>query len=64
MMYSAQNIDTKKFIEALKDSREFQLNQCHIKCAEAWAFFSGYDACVENVMSMFQCSNYEKEDGE
>lgn len=38
-MYTAQNIDTKKFIEALKDSREFQMNQCNLKCAEARAFF-------------------------
>lgn len=62
-MYTAQNIDTKKFIEALKDSREFQRNQFNLKCEAARAFFSGYAACVEDVMSMFQCSNYEKEAG-
>lgn len=64
MMYTAQNIDTKKFIEALKDSREFQLNQYKIKSAEARAFFSGYVACAEDFMRMLQCSNYEKEAGE
>ena len=63
-MYTAQNIDTKKFIEALKASRDFQRNQFNLKCEAARAFFSGYAACVEDVMSMFQCSNYEKEEGE
>lgn len=63
-MYTAQNIDTKKIIEALKDSPEFQRNQFNRKCEAARAFFLGYAACVEDFMSMFHCSNYEKEKGE
>ena len=63
-MYTAKNVDVTRFIEALRDSRDYQLNQYNLKCAEAKAFFNGYDACVEDVMGMFHCSNYEVREGE
>lgn len=60
MDYTPENIDIAAFEEALKQSREFQRTGLYRKVDAERAFFEGYSKCVDEVISMLHCSNYEK----
>ena len=65
MEYTPKNINIPAFEEALKQSREFRRTECYRKVDAERAFFDGYAMCVDDVISMPHCSNYEKrEDNE
>lgn len=64
MEYTPENIDIPAFEEALKDSREFHRTELYRKFDAARAFYDGYAKCVDDVISMLHCSNYEKRNAE
>ena len=64
MEYTPENIDIPAFEEALKDSLKFQRTELYRKMDAARAFYDGYANCVDDVISMLHCSNYEKREAE
>ena len=64
MNYTPKNIDISAFEEALKQSLEFRRTEFYRKVDAERAFFEGYAKCVDEVISMLHCSNYEKREAE
>lgn len=64
MEYTPENIDIPAFEEALKQAREFHRTEFLRKVDAARAFYDGYAQCVNDVISMLHCSNYEKRNAE
>lgn len=63
MEYTPKNIDIPAFEKALMDSRNYQQQQLLLAREKAQAYYDGYDACVQDVIGMLHCANYEKRDG-
>lgn len=59
MNYTAKNIDIERFMDAMNVHKEAQCTQQQIAIEKAKARYDGYCACIGDVLSMLQCSNYE-----
>ena len=60
-MYSAINIDTKKALEAIRESREYQINASALRVQKEQAYMEGVNKGLDIAEGLFRCSNYEKE---
>ena len=60
-MYSAINIDTKKALEAIRESREYQINASALRVQKEQAYMEGVNKGLDIAEGLFMCSNYEKE---
>ena len=61
-MYKAKNVDTDKALEALEKARDIQSRECGIKINELQKYYEGVAKGLDIAVSIFYCSNYEKED--
>ena len=60
-MYSTINIDTKKALEAIRESREYQINASALRVQKEQAYMEGVNKGLDIAEGLFMCSNYEKE---
>lgn len=60
-MYSAINIDTKKALKAIRESREYQINASALRVQKEQAYMEGVNKGLDIAEGLFTCSNYEKE---
>lgn len=58
-MYTAEHIDVEKFEEGMDSNKRYQEEMLRIAEEKATAFYSGYTKCLDDVISMLHCSNYE-----
>ena len=58
--YTPKNIDIDAFEKALMKSRELEQRRLSSAREKAQAYYDGFDACVDEVVSMLHCANYEK----
>ena len=61
MIYKAENIDTDKFLEHLKDKEDWINTSEYRERQEVMKYYEGYRKALYDVREMFYCSNYEKE---
>ena len=59
-MYTAKDIDVKKFEDKLKAMRNAASEKNVLDVKTADAYFNGYEKCIYEVVDMLHCSNYEK----
>ncbi len=61
-MYKAENVDTDKALQALRDALHTQRDLVEIEIKEKRAYLQGVEKGIGIAESIFQCSNYEKTD--
>ena len=61
MYYKAKNVDTDKALQAIDEARKIQRIKTDKEIAEKWAFLEGVEKGLDIAQSIFECSNYEKE---
>ena len=61
MYYKAKNVDTDKALEAISEARKIQRAKIDKEIAEKRAFLEGVEKGLYIAQSIFECSNYEKE---
>lgn len=61
-MYKAKNVDTDKALEALSEARRFQESEANLEIEKKRAYLSGVYKGLDIGESIFECSNYEKEE--
>lgn len=59
MAYTAKNLDVQKCEYRFLEMRQYQQQKCIEAKKSADSFFSGYEKALDDVSSMFHCSNYE-----
>lgn len=59
-MYKAQNVDTDKALEAIRNAYRFQTDQSEARVKEERAYMRGVEKGLDIAESIFTCSNYEK----
>lgn len=62
-MYKATNIDTDKALEAIKQSRTYQERESRLRAEKERSFMEGLNKGLDIAEGLFDCSNYEKEEG-
>ena len=62
--YKAENIDTDKFLEHLRDIEDRTNNTEYRETQEVIKYYEGYRKALYDIREMFYCSNYEKYKGE
>lgn len=63
-IYKAENIDTDKFLEHLRDIEDRTNNTEYREQQEVIKYYEGYRKALYDIREMFYCSNYEKHKGE
>ena len=63
MNYKANNVDTDKALEAISEARKIQRTKIDKEIAEKRAYLEGIKRGLDIAQGIFECSNYEKEDG-
>lgn len=58
-LYTAKNLDVQKCEDRFLEMRQYQQQKCIEAKKSADSFFSGYEKALDDVSSMFHCSNYE-----
>ena len=61
MYYKAKNVDTDKALQAIDEARKIQRIKTDKEIAEKMAFLEGVEKGLDIAQSIFECSNYEKE---
>lgn len=61
MYYKAKNVDTDKALQAIDEARKIQRIKIDKEIAEKKAFLEGIEKGLDIAQSIFECSNYEKE---
>lgn len=59
-IYKAENIDTDKFLEHLRDIEDRANNTEYREQQEVIKYYEGYRKALYDIREMFYCSNYEK----
>ena len=59
-MYKAQNVDTDKALEAIRNAYRLQTARFEARIKEEQAYMRGIEKGLEIAESIFECSNYEK----
>ena len=62
MYYRAKNVDTDKALKAIADARRLQEIRIDKEIAEKRAYLEGINKGLDIAESIFECSNYEKEE--
>lgn len=60
MIYKAENIDTEKALQHLKDLIFNSFQNESFEKSRTEKYYEGYRKGLEEAESMFHCSNYEK----
>ena len=60
MYYKAENVDTDKALEAIKESRRHQETVVNLKIEKEKSFLEGVNKGFDIAETIFECSNYEK----
>lgn len=60
MSYQAENIDTEKALEYLRDMSSESNTKEYYEKLQIEKYYEGYRKGIEVAKSMFYCSNYEK----
>ena len=60
MIYKAENIDTDKFLKQINWLINNDMQKEKIEKVKIEQYHEGYRAAIEQIESMFYCSNYEK----
>ena len=63
MYYRAKNIDTDKALKAIADARRLQEVRVDKEIAEKRAYLEGINKGLDIAEGIFECSNYEKDEG-
>lgn len=63
-MYKAKNIDTDKVLEAINESRICQEKYSQLRREKEISYMEGINKGLDIAESIFECSNYEKDDTE
>ena len=63
-MYKATNIDTDKALEAIESFRRSQSTAHQRELHGIQKYYEGLEKGLELAESLFECSNYEKEESE
>ncbi|MBR3762208.1 MAG: hypothetical protein IKK59_05640 [Lachnospiraceae bacterium] len=61
MYYKAKDVDTDKALLAIDEARKIQRTKIDKEIAEKRAFLEGVERGLDIAQSIFECSNYEKE---
>ena len=61
MYYKAKNVDTDKALQAIDEARKIHRIKIDKEIAEKKAFLEGIEKGLNIAQSIFECSNYEKE---
>lgn len=61
MYYKAKDVDTDKALLAIDEARKIQRTKIEKEIAEKRAFLEGVERGLDIAQSIFECSNYEKE---
>lgn len=62
MYYRAKNVDTDKALKAIEDARRLQKIRVDKEIAEKRAYLEGINKGLDIAESIFECSNYEKDE--
>lgn len=62
MYYKAKNVDTDKALKAIAEARRTQEIRIDKEIAEKRAYLEGVNKGLEIAESIFECSNYEKDE--
>lgn len=62
MYYRAKNVDTDKALKAIADARRSQEIRVDKEIAEKRAYLEGINKGLDIAESIFECSNYEKDE--
>lgn len=62
MYYRAKNVDTDKALKAIADARKLQEIRVDKEIAEKRAYLEGINKGLDIAESIFECSNYEKDE--
>ena len=62
MYYRAKNVDTDKALKAIADARRLQEIRLDKEIAEKRAYLEGINKGLDIAESIFECSNYEKDE--
>ena len=62
MYYRAKNVDTDKALKAIADARRLQEIRIDKEIAEKRAYLEGINKGLDIAESIFECSNYEKDE--
>ena len=64
MYYRAKNVDTDKALKAIEDARRAEEIRANKEIAEKRAYLEGVNKGLNIAESIFECSNYEKDEVE
>lgn len=62
MYYRAKNVDTDKALKAIADARRLQEIRVDKEIAAKRAYLEGINKGLDIAESIFECSNYEKDE--
>ena len=62
MYYRAKNVDTDKALKAIADARRLHEIRMDKEIAEKRAYLEGINKGLDIAESIFECSNYEKDE--
>lgn len=60
MYYKADNVDTDKALEAIKDARRYWEQATQVEIQKARSFLDGLNKGLDIADGIFECENYEK----
>ena len=63
MYYKAKDVDTDKALGAINEARKYQRIKTDKEIAEKRAYLEGVEKGLDIAQSIFECSNYERENG-
>lgn len=58
-MYKAKQVDTDKALEAISDSRRYQMQATNLQIEKERSFLEGINKGLDIAEELFMCSNYE-----
>ena len=62
MNYKAENVDTDKALEFIEECRKISYQEEHLEKTKIDSYYAGYRKGLEVAESIFDCSNYEKQE--
>lgn len=62
MYYKAKNVDTDKALKAIEEARRIHGIRIEKEICEKRAYLEGINKGLDIAESIFECSNYEKDD--
>lgn len=62
MYYKAKNVDTDKNLKAIEEARRIHGIRIEKEIYEKRAYLDGINKGLDIAKSIFECSNYEKDD--